>query len=182
MADVERTAGGRRAGSLLLPADESCCSETPFSAMLGCRVEVGVGVFVEAAGKEAAGAVSDDVRPDEEDGVIEAAEDCERWRMAMSAGLLRRSWLLDERWPGVCDRGIGGVRSSASSASWSSESGGRESVGDTWAIFCERTTLMCWGDCGGRSRPAALAWSAMVRSNDHFLSPDSRCDSIGGRG
>jgi hypothetical protein len=94
MADVERIAGGRRAVSLLLPADES---SIPFSAMLGCRVEVGVGVFVEDTEKEAAGVDSSEVTPDDEEGVIVAAEDCERWRMAMSAGLLRRSWLLEER-------------------------------------------------------------------------------------
>jgi hypothetical protein len=143
--------------------------------MLGCRVEVGIGAFVEDR-KEAAGVESDEVTPDDEEGVMAAADDCDRWRMAMSAGLLRRSWLLEERWPGVCDRGIGGVRSSAASGpSWSSVGGGRGLVGDTWAIFCERTTLMLFcGDCGGLSRPAALAWSAMVRSNDHLLDTDSR--------
>jgi hypothetical protein len=178
MADVERIAGGRRAVSLLLPADES---SIPFSAMLGCRVEVGVGVFVEDTEKEAAGVDSSEVTPDDEEGVIVAAEDCERWRMAMSAGLLRRSWLLEERWPGVCDRGIRGVRSCASAASWSSEGGGRGLVGDTWAIFCERTTLMFCGDCGGLSRPAALPWSAMVRSNGHVLNTDSMGNSSADR-
>lgn len=48
------------------------------------------------------------------------------------------------------------------------------SVGDTWAIFCERTTLMFCGDCGGRSRPPALAWSAIEGSNDHFPNIDTR--------
>jgi hypothetical protein len=139
MADVERIAGGRRAVSLLLllllppPTDESCRSRpaavaaaaaaaSPFSvALLGCRakVEVGVGVFAEEAEKEAAGGlVREGVRPDdEEEGVTAAAEDCARWRTASSAGLLRRSWLLEARWPGVCERGIGGARSGSSETS-----------------------------------------------------------------
>jgi hypothetical protein len=67
MAEVERRAVGRRAvaddmGSLLLlPAeDESCRSRPPavpspplLSAMLGWRVELGVGVLVEGTEKEA---------------------------------------------------------------------------------------------------------------------------------
>jgi hypothetical protein len=86
--------------------------------MVGCRVGVGIGDFEDEAEKEDAGGLSEGVIPDEEDeGVIAAAEDCERWRTAMSAGLLRRSWLLEERWPGVCDRGIGGARSWTSTAS-----------------------------------------------------------------
>ena len=118
--------------------------------------------------KEAAGAGTesdgDGAIPAEEaeEGVIAAADDCERWRMAMSAGLLRRSWLLDERWPGVCDRGSGGARSWASPVALSSsEGGGRVSVGDTGAIFCERTTLMFCGGGGSLSRAAPLAWSAI---------------------
>jgi hypothetical protein len=135
MADVERIAGGRRAVSLLLlppPTDESCRSRpavagvaaaSPFSVALlgGCRakVEMGVGVFVEEAEKEAdGGLVREGVMPDdEEEGVPAAAEDCARWRTTRSAGLLRRSWLLDERWPGVCDRGIRGARSGSSETS-----------------------------------------------------------------
>jgi hypothetical protein len=41
-------------------------------------------------------------------------------------------------------------------------------MGDTGAILCERMILMFCGDCGCLSRPAALAWSAIVWSNDHF--------------
>ncbi|KAH6853625.1 hypothetical protein B0I37DRAFT_359808 [Chaetomium sp. MPI-CAGE-AT-0009] len=150
MADVERSAGGRRGGSLLLPASS-------FSAMAGGRFMVGVGCFVEAAEKEAAERGSDGVIPAEEEGVIAAVDDCERWRRVRSAGLLRRSWLLEERWPGVCDRGGMGGALSWASASYSSEGGGRESVGDTGAILCERTTLMFCGACGSPSRPSALA-------------------------
>jgi hypothetical protein len=73
---------------------------------------VGVGCLVEAAEKEAAERGSDGVIPAEEEAdVIAAPDDCERWRRVRSAGLLRRSWLLDERWPGVCDRGTGGALS-----------------------------------------------------------------------
>jgi hypothetical protein len=115
---VERSAVGRRAVdvvdalfpplvSLLLLTDESPLSAE--AAMLPCRAaEVGVGVLVDEGGmgKEAAemcrevGTAADD---DEEVAVVVGgvADDCERWRTAISAGLWRRSWLLDERWPGV---------------------------------------------------------------------------------
>jgi hypothetical protein len=101
MADVERKAVGRRAVSLLvlplLAAEELCLSRpvgsvvvSPFSAMLGCRVNVGVEVLEGAAEKEADG-VSEGVIPDADEDKEETAgvaDDCERWRMVTgSAGL-----------------------------------------------------------------------------------------------
>jgi len=144
------------------------------SEITGCRVKPGVGVRREVAEKEAAETGSDGAVPveDEEGPEIAAADDCERWRRERSAGLLRRSWLLDERWPGVWDRGIGGGLSWTSSASYSSEGGGRVSDGNTGAILCERTTLMFCGDSGALSCPGALAWSAIVGSNDHVPNID----------
>ena len=47
-------------------------------------------------------------------------------------------------------------------------------MGDTGAILCERMILMFCGDCGCLSRPAALAWSGIVRSNDHVPNIDNR--------
>jgi hypothetical protein len=78
--------------------------------------------------------------------------------MESSEGFRRRSWLLEARWPGVWDRGIGGVRSCASllmsSGSVVGSGGGRVSMGevDGAAIRWERMTLSFWGDDGARSR------------------------------
>lgn len=110
--------------------------------------------------------------------------------MASSEGLRRRSWLLDERWPGVCERGIGGARSWACARWWVGISlvsnsgvegrwgvGARASVGElTLDIFWERMIFVLCGDCSvsSLSRPiipaeAALAWSAIVGWSYHFL-------------
>jgi hypothetical protein len=193
MADVDRRAVGLRPALLLplpvslpLPAEESCRSRvmsplidrSPFSAvLLGCRAEVGVGVLELVVAKEACEADSWEADSAAEAGAEPtAAEDCERWRMESSEGLRRRSWDLLERWPGVCDRGIGGARSRASLASSKRSAEDRVSTGD-WAdgaIRCERTTFDFDGDDGARSRPdipgpppLALAWSAIVGSYDH---------------
>lgn len=178
IADVERSAGGRRGGSLLLltllPAERFCLSlpedvpaaeASSSSAIIGGRMIVGVDVFVESEVDEAAEAGSE--RED---------DDCERWRIERSVGLLRLSWFfeVEERWPGVCDRGIGGARSGTSSASSSSIAGGeRGSAAGTGAILCDRMMFMSCGKCGCRSRPTALAWSAIVGSNDHIPDIDT---------
>lgn len=41
---------------------------------------------------------------------VAAADWTARWRMASSEGVGRRSWALDARWLGVCERGTGGAR------------------------------------------------------------------------
>ncbi len=79
--------------------------------MLACRDKVGVVVLVEWIEEEAdeaerEGGFADDDNGDE---IVVAAADCARWRIAISEGLWRRSWLFDERWPGVWERGIGGA-------------------------------------------------------------------------
>ena len=75
---------------MLLPAEDGSGRSCPgviaassSSAMIGCRVKVGVGVFVvvevEVAEKEAAEVGSEGgSAPDDEEGVIAAADDCER--------------------------------------------------------------------------------------------------------
>jgi len=83
------------------------------------RLEVGVGVLLGAIEKEEAG--RGDAEEWESAIVVDelAAEDTERCLSARSAFCCccRRSWLLDERWPGVWERGIGGARSSMGPAS-----------------------------------------------------------------
>jgi hypothetical protein len=115
------------------------------------------------------------------------ADDCERCRIDNSDGFRLPppppppAWLLDDRCPGVWERGIGGARSCRSlslstSASSNAVCGRRGSMGDVAsAIFCDRTTFVLTGDCCSLSRPAAaaaaadpLAWSAIVRPYDHF--------------
>jgi len=132
IAEVERRAVGLRGALLLplavslpLPADESCRSRvmsplierSPFSAvllaLLASRAEVGVG-FLEEAANETCEADSEADSAADAGAEVTAAADCERWRMASSEGLRRRSW---DRCPGVCDRGIGGAWSRASLAS-----------------------------------------------------------------
>lgn len=154
---------------------------------------MGVGVLAEGMEKEACEAES------EADAGAEptVADDCERWRIESSEGLRRRSWLLDARWPGVCERGIGGARScdSVLSSKSSDDCGGRASVGDVaGAILCDRTTFDLCGDCGALSRaappptlptpspPLAAAWSAIVGSYDHFSNINSTDEVDGGGG
>lgn len=129
-----------------------------------------------------------------EAGAERVAADWERCRIESSEGFRRRSWLLEARWPGVWDRGIGGVRSCASLVSSESAAGagGRASTGDVEgaAILCDRTTLSFWGEDRARSRagapwagpgpPLAAAWSAIVGSYDHFS--ESRTSTHGQRG
>ena len=142
MADVERTAVGRRAvvveeAVVLVPefvsrllllllavaAEEAVRARagvaampvgSPFSGAVICRGRVlyMCGMLVAEAEREGGGIDEDDVVGER------AAADWDRWRRLSSALLLlllwRRSWLLEERWPGVCERGIGGARSWAS--------------------------------------------------------------------
>jgi len=194
MAEVERNAVGRRgadevlvvaapdpfkASRLLFAAEESCLSLlSSFSyvlvLVLGSRDDEGllrdrdddadVAMVKDVVEEEAEGTIVED-----EEMLDAAADDCDRWRMAISVGLSvgRRSWLLDDKWPGVCERGIGVARSEDSAESQrSEEGGGRMSAGDVIGVFLARRS---WDDCGGLSRAAALAWSAIVGSRNHFL-------------
>lgn len=185
MAEVERRLVGRRPwpGPLVLSVEESCLSRRWLEASWWwsplLAAAVGLGVCAEEKEGEGPGVRTDgDMEKVAEEGWLlapavereaemltgptPAAEDWDLWRMDSSEGLRRRSWLLEERWPGVWLRGICGARSRASSASapvWYEEDG-RGSVGEvTLAIFCERMTLFLSGEWGVLDLPL----SAIVR-------------------
>lgn len=122
MAEVERRAVGRwllRPGAPLeLPAEESCLSRRCWEEE---EAETSLLSLFLVAGEVSLGVVGCDGPPPGPgvllscgtakdgwlaDGLVTATEDCDRCRMDSSDGLRRRSWLLDERWPGVWLRGI----------------------------------------------------------------------------
>ena len=162
MADVDRSAVGRRPDPLPLPsaAEESCLSlvcvsdaDSPFVERADCGPGDGPGVLLLNGG---AGMCGREVEGE--------AADCDRWRMDSSDGLRRRSWLLVERWPGVWLRGRVAALSLASFSS-SSVAGGFCSTGDTGRILWARMILVLTGERG--LSPDLLDWSAIVPWHAH---------------